>query len=211
MSGAPEKSRELLIEAGKKIFSSRGYDAATVKEICEEAGVNVSLISYYFKGKEGLFQACLEQYGQTRLQSAQRILQKPASSEEFKIRLKMFVDEMTGCFCDDPAVTRMIMREIELGLPTTREVFEGTFLKVFETLMDFMRSASEAGFLKPKIDPKMASSMLFGSLSSIARMDQVNQLVYKQTITNKNYREKVTDQFVQIFLEGTASSPENPA
>jgi AcrR family transcriptional regulator len=36
-----------------------GYAATTVREIADEAGVNVALINRYFASKEGLFRACL--------------------------------------------------------------------------------------------------------------------------------------------------------
>lgn len=40
-------------------FAHDGYAATTVREIADQAGVNVALISRYFTSKEGLFEACL--------------------------------------------------------------------------------------------------------------------------------------------------------
>ena len=37
-----------------------GYAATTVRDIADDAGVNVALIARYFGSKEGLFEACLE-------------------------------------------------------------------------------------------------------------------------------------------------------
>jgi AcrR family transcriptional regulator len=52
-------TRQLLLEAARQRFASNGYTATTVREIADDAGVNVSLISRYFTSKEGLFEACL--------------------------------------------------------------------------------------------------------------------------------------------------------
>jgi AcrR family transcriptional regulator len=53
------KTRQLLLDAARRRFAREGYAAATVREIADDAGVNVALISRYFDSKEGLFEACL--------------------------------------------------------------------------------------------------------------------------------------------------------
>ena len=44
-----------ILLAAKKLFAKHGYDATSVRQICEEAGANVALVSYYFGGKESVF------------------------------------------------------------------------------------------------------------------------------------------------------------
>ncbi|MDI6101774.1 TetR family transcriptional regulator [Actinoplanes sp. NEAU-A12] len=53
------KTRQLLLDAALQRFTRDGYAATTVRDIADDAGVNVALISRYFKSKEGLFEACL--------------------------------------------------------------------------------------------------------------------------------------------------------
>jgi AcrR family transcriptional regulator len=53
------KTRQLLLDAARRRFARDGYAAATVRDIADEAGVNVALINRYFSSKEGLFEACL--------------------------------------------------------------------------------------------------------------------------------------------------------
>ncbi|WP_037310670.1 TetR/AcrR family transcriptional regulator [Amycolatopsis orientalis] len=53
----PERTKALLLEAAKAEFGAKGYAAARVSEIAAKAGVNKQLISYYFGGKEGLYNA----------------------------------------------------------------------------------------------------------------------------------------------------------
>jgi AcrR family transcriptional regulator len=52
-------TRQLLLDAARRRFTKHGYAATTVRDIANEAGVNVALISRYFTSKEGLFEACL--------------------------------------------------------------------------------------------------------------------------------------------------------
>jgi AcrR family transcriptional regulator len=56
-------SREALLAAADALFVERGYDAATVREIGDRAGVDAALIARYFGGKEGLYLATLQQEG----------------------------------------------------------------------------------------------------------------------------------------------------
>jgi AcrR family transcriptional regulator len=54
-------SRQALLDAADALFHERGYDAATVRDIGERAGVDAALIARYFGSKEGLYLATLEQ------------------------------------------------------------------------------------------------------------------------------------------------------
>src|SRR5262245_47049371 len=44
-----------LLEAAGEVFAEKGYKAATVREICTRADVNVAAINYYFRDKERLY------------------------------------------------------------------------------------------------------------------------------------------------------------
>ena len=48
-------TREAILEAAKKIFAAKGFGAATVRDICTEAGANIALVSRYFGSKSGLY------------------------------------------------------------------------------------------------------------------------------------------------------------
>ena len=51
-----------IVLAAKKLFAKHGYDATSVRQICEEAGANVALVSYYFGGKESVFHEIFKQF-----------------------------------------------------------------------------------------------------------------------------------------------------
>ena len=52
--------QQALMNAAKKLFAQRGYDATTTREIAAHAGCAEGLIHRYFKGKAGLFRALIE-------------------------------------------------------------------------------------------------------------------------------------------------------
>ncbi len=48
-------TRDRILDAAGDIFGRQGYKAATVREICRAAGVNVASVNYHFGGKENLY------------------------------------------------------------------------------------------------------------------------------------------------------------
>jgi len=55
-------NRNTLLDCALTLFSSRGYDAVGVQEICDLAGVTKPTLYHYFISKRGLLQALLEAY-----------------------------------------------------------------------------------------------------------------------------------------------------
>ncbi len=53
-------TRERLLTEARKLLWSRGYSNVSLREIAQGAGVDVALVSRYFGGKRGLFEATLE-------------------------------------------------------------------------------------------------------------------------------------------------------
>jgi TetR/AcrR family transcriptional regulator len=53
----PERTKARILQAALEEFAAKGFAGARVSEIATKAGINKQLISYYFGGKEGLFQA----------------------------------------------------------------------------------------------------------------------------------------------------------
>ena len=44
-----------ILQAAKAVFASKGYEASTLEDIAEKAGVRKALIFYYYPSKESLF------------------------------------------------------------------------------------------------------------------------------------------------------------
>jgi AcrR family transcriptional regulator len=51
---AENETREKLVAAAETLFAQHGYQGVSVRAIAAAAGVNWSLLGYYFRGKEGL-------------------------------------------------------------------------------------------------------------------------------------------------------------
>lgn len=49
-------TEQKIIDVATELFAKNGFDGTSTREICKLAGVNISLISYYFGGKQELYQ-----------------------------------------------------------------------------------------------------------------------------------------------------------
>lgn len=55
-----ENSKQRILSAATKLFAEKGFDGTSVREICKEAGVNLCMISYYWGGKQELYNGITE-------------------------------------------------------------------------------------------------------------------------------------------------------
>lgn len=65
MQQRSEETRAKIIESAIKLFSTRGFNAASVEDICKEAGISKGAFYHHFKSKQELFLALLDGWLQT--------------------------------------------------------------------------------------------------------------------------------------------------
>lgn len=56
-------TKAALLDAARELFTERGFDATTVRDIAARAGVNQALLFRYFGSKDALFEAAMESPG----------------------------------------------------------------------------------------------------------------------------------------------------
>jgi AcrR family transcriptional regulator len=55
-----QNTRARVLAAARQTFTERGYDAATLRHIAREAGVDARMVRHYFADKPGLFRAAMD-------------------------------------------------------------------------------------------------------------------------------------------------------
>lgn len=196
------ESRDRLLAAARKVFAKRGYDGATVKELSEEAGLNISLVSYYFGGKEGLYKACIEEAGKDRLAAAEKILKTPESPEDFRVRLTLFLEEFFEFHLREKDLCAILNRECSSDMLLTRDVFRETFLKAAEKLRTFFASAQKSKILKSKIDPDILNYLFFGAIRSAVQFEPISKEFFNKTLENQSFRDAVIRHAVDYMVGG---------
>jgi AcrR family transcriptional regulator len=167
-------SREALLEAADALFHERGYDATTVRDIGEHAGVDAALIARYFGGKEGLYLATLEREPRTPMppdlgraieqmlsRSEQRgigpiplAMVSPTLSDEVRAQVRQiigrrvvepFAGELAARGVQDAELRAEILVALTVGLSLTRA--SGTLPALAETPLGALLAV-----LEPVID-----------------------------------------------------------
>ena len=62
-------NRKMILQCALELFYKRGYDATSVQEIVEMAGITKPTMYYYFKSKRGLLEALIQEKGESLLQA----------------------------------------------------------------------------------------------------------------------------------------------
>lgn len=82
--GTDRETREKLLQSAKKEFLEKGYLKASLRKICADAGVTTGALYFFFKDKEALFGAIVEQPLQALLQLMQLHFAKDFVPETLK-------------------------------------------------------------------------------------------------------------------------------
>jgi AcrR family transcriptional regulator len=78
-----DPTREKLLDVAGRIFADRGYQAATIREICIAASANVAAVNYHFGDKLGLYTEVVRQSLHTaKHEAVQSALDRLAPPEE---------------------------------------------------------------------------------------------------------------------------------
>jgi len=134
MAHLAEDTRHRLLEAAGEVFGEKGFDAATVREICSRAGANVAAVNYYFGDKERLY---IEAVRHAHL--SRRAHQPPQMSADMPApeRLRQYIHAMLSRLLDQrrPAWhARLMAREMAEPTRACEELVESYIRSNFELL-----------------------------------------------------------------------------
>ena len=55
-----ENSKQRILNAATKLFAAQGYEGTSIRQICKEADANICMISYFWGGKQELYNGIIE-------------------------------------------------------------------------------------------------------------------------------------------------------
>ena len=98
-----------IIETAECLFADKGYDGTSVRDIADEAGINVAMISYYFGSKEKLLEALFSYRAEGTVQKLESMLQDRVLTplEKVNIMIDYYIDKFQTQQC----FFRIMMRE----------------------------------------------------------------------------------------------------
>lgn len=78
-------SKARILQSAIKLFAQKGYDGVGIREICKDANANISLISYYWGGKQELYQGIIDDLIEKQITYAKSFLNLELKPSELKL------------------------------------------------------------------------------------------------------------------------------
>jgi len=134
-----ERARERLLRAAADVFDRKGYAAASVREIVEQARLTKPVLYYHFGSKEGILVAILEE-GAVRFEQA--VSRALAQNGSVRLRLAALCGEIHALFkANVPAVR--VAHALYFGPREALPPFD--FGKFERVMTDAVRRLAEEG------------------------------------------------------------------
>lgn len=104
-----KNTEEKIVEAARKVFLEKGMDGTRMQEIANEAKINKSLLHYYYRSKEKLFNAVFAFAFKKFLPSIENIIESDVSIFN---KIEILTDRYISLLMKNPFVPMFILREM---------------------------------------------------------------------------------------------------
>lgn len=179
----PARTRELILEAATAEFGAHGYAGARIGAIAARAGVNVQLISYYFDGKEALYQAISQRWRERQGDLA------PAGTP-LPEQLRRYALEALR----NPAGVRLLAWNGLEYAGTAAPAGTGLFAETIDNL----RKAQESGRLPADLDPAYLVIMLMAMTMAPTTLPHIVEAVCGVDPRSPEFLERFADQVAAL-------------
>ncbi len=151
-----------ILAAAEELFSRRGFDAVSMNEIAEAAGVSKANIFHHFESKNALYLAVVRN---ACSDSVERLQQLQHEDGAISGQLADFAGNHLKNMLEHDQVSRLILREIvgEEGARRAQELAEKVFGQNFAMLVEIVRTGQRRGELRADFDPAMVATLLIGA------------------------------------------------
>ena len=124
------------------------------------------------------------------------------TTDEIRIRLEMFVDEMLLFGINHPDMFTILYRDLNSEFHLIEEIFKKTFLNAFKLLSEFVEKAQHRKLLADWVDPNLSATQLMGAVIHILKTDTIRAKIFCRTITDLEVRNTTRDYIVKSHLMG---------
>jgi AcrR family transcriptional regulator len=204
---AGDDPRERILAAAGQEFAERGYEAATVRDICLAAGVNVAAVNYYFGDKRRLYIESVKHAHELRVKQVP--LPEWPSDRPPAERLHDFVDNllerMLG-FGQPPWQVRLMLREVLQPTDACRELVEDYMRPHFAMLVSILDDLC-AGRLPESELRRIAMSIIGQCFLYRAAGDVVGMLVPPDEIAALHTPARLADHVTRFTLAALGVAP----
>lgn len=196
---AGDDPRGRILSAAGQEFAERGYEAATVRDICLAAGVNIAAVNYYFGDKKRLY---IESVKHAHQQRAAEVPLPEASGRPATERLHDFIDttlqRMLG-FSEQPWQGRLMLREVLQPTEACREMVEDYIRPHFAVLVSILDELCNGRLPQSELR-RVAMSIIGQCFLYRAAGEVVGMLVPQDEIDSLHTPKQLADHITRFSL-----------
>lgn len=144
------QTEEQILEAAKKVFQEQGFAGARMQEIADEAGINKSMLHYYFRSKDKLFQNVFQD---SMRQFFPIIFKVLASDLEVVPKIEKLVETYYDIFKKHPHLPRFVIHEMNQYPDRFKEFVGNIGVGIPAKFINQIQAEIESGEMRP-IDPR---------------------------------------------------------
>jgi TetR/AcrR family transcriptional regulator len=158
---AAKDCRENIIASATPLFAAKGLNGVSVRDLTRAAEVNLSMISYYFGGKEGLYAAVLnEQFA---------VLGKIEEIELLEIdtlqKFELYVRATVSRYRKSPYLLRFYTSELTNPTASFETIVKPAIKRVVQVLLDTFTDGLTHEKFRPGLDPADTVLALAGMIN----------------------------------------------
>jgi len=161
MDNKEVNTEQIILEAAEAEFFEKGYGNAKTVAIAQRAGVSHSMLHYYFRTKEQLFQKIFKEKVQTLTQMFNVIFEQ---NTDFKETLRLLIETQFKFLMQNPQLPMFVFREIV----SNKENRDWAVKILFPHLFPFLSTIEKmltTEISKGKIRPITIQNLLMNILS----------------------------------------------
>ncbi len=154
------------MDSAEMLFSRKGFDGTSVRDIAEAAGFNTAMISYYFGSKEKLMEEIFERKSINMRETVDNLLKDDSLDplEKMFSLVDVYVD---GIWARQTFHRILLAEQIINQNPSIIQLVEKMKNKNSECVNDLIKLGQKKGLFKKNIDIPMMTSTLVGTVSQI--------------------------------------------
>jgi AcrR family transcriptional regulator len=187
--------KKIQLEAAK-LFVQKGFHATTIRQVGKAAGVNSSMISYYFKSKELLLLSIFE----PSLQDLETIKSSLAvSSDTEMLQLFYMIDFYTDrVMTDDTGIYLMLQEQSFRSIEGSTNLLDKVKEQQFALFQNIVNAGIQKGAFIQDVNTKMIFYTLIGTIRYIIIEHKGLWLQQNLPAFQGNLRTAITDANVYL-------------
>jgi len=192
--------REALLEVAGQLFSERGVNEVSLRELASAAGVTPAMVHYYFGDKQGLYEALLERALSRVLGRVRGIVTADGEDSD---EIADFLQVVVGALSSERWIPSLIIREVIADTGRFRERFIRDFAsQIARMVPEVIGREVAAGRLRRDLDLPLAFVSLLGMIAWPFAARPVLERVLGLDFEAEDFAERFSEHTRRLFLEG---------